>query len=286
MILVTGATGKVGSQLIEQLTQAKQPVRALVRDPEKAAKMLPANVELARGDFEDEQSIAAALEGVDRLFLLAPPAENMLELERNAIAFAKSAGVQHIMKLSAIGADDPATQSFFLSQHREAESAVRATGIPHTFLRPNFFMQNLLGIAPQVKLQGAIFQPGANQSASHIDTADIAAVAAAVLRDPSRHANQAYTLTGPQSLTFPQIADILSRVIGKPVKYVDVPRDAAKQAMIGAGMPAWQAEGISQLMDDYRAGNMSAVTDDVERVTGKKPQTVEQFVQENRAAFQ
>ena len=285
MILVTGATGKVGSQLIEQLTAAGQPVRALVRDPEKAARMLPAEVELARGDLDDVGSIRAALEEVDRLFLLSPPVQNMVELERNVIDAAAD-NVQHIVKLSAIGADDPAGKSFFPHQHGLAEAAVRDAALPFTFLRPNFFMQNLLGSAAQIKSQGAIFQPGGSQSASHIDITDIAAAAAAVLRDPARHVNQAYTLTGPQSLTFDQIADILSRVIGKPVKYIDVPRDAAKKAMIASGVPEWQAEGISQLMDDYRAGKMSAVTNHVERITGRKPRTFEEFATRNSAAFQ
>ena len=152
-------------------------------------------------------------------------------------------------------------------------------------LRPNFFMQNLLGMADAIKSQGAIYQPGANESASHIDTHDIAAVATAVLTDPAAHAGQAYTLTGPQSLTFHQVADVLSRVLGRPVKYVGVPREAAEQAMLGGGVPERYAEALSELMDDYRAGKMSAVTDDVERVTGRKPRTLEQFAQDHRAAF-
>ena len=286
MILVTGATGKVGSQLIEQLTVAGEPVRALVCDPEKAARALPEKVELARGDLDDVASIAAALEGVERLFLLAPPTQNLVDLERNVLTAARDAagGVGHIVKLSAIGADPTAAQ-FVVREHGRGEAAVRETGVPFTFLRPNFFMQNLLGVAAQIKASGAIHQPGGEQRASHIDTRDIAAVAAAILMDPKKHAGQTYTLTGPQSLTFSEVADTLSRVVGRPVKYVDVPRDMAKAAMIAGGMPPWYAEAISELMDDYRAGKMSMVSDDVERVTGRKPRTLEQFAQDHRAAF-
>jgi uncharacterized protein YbjT (DUF2867 family) len=285
MILVTGATGKVGSDLVHELTSRAEPVRALVRDPEKAARTLPPEVELVRGDLGDAGSIAAALEGADRLFLLSPPTDNMLDLERIVIdAVVAAGGVPHLVKLSAIGAD-AASRHFITHAHGVAEAAIRDARIPFTFLRPNFFLQNLLGSAASIKSQGAIYQPGANERASHIDTRDIAAVAAAVLTDPARHIGQAYTLTGPESLTFQQVADILTRVTGKPVKYVDVPRDAAKQAMLGAGMTERYAEAISELMDDYRAGKMSAVTPDVERVTGRKPRTLEQFVTENRAAF-
>jgi uncharacterized protein YbjT (DUF2867 family) len=288
MILVTGATGKVGSDLIYELAARGEPVRALVRDPEKAARTLPADVELARGDLSDQVSIAAALEGADRLFLLSPPTENMLDLEHIAIAAAAAAAeagtLRHLVKLSVIGAD--ASSRHFIEQaHGVAESAIRAAAIPFTFLRPNFFMQNLLGAAAQIKSQSAIYQPGANERASHIDTRDIATVAAAALTDPQRHVNQTYTLTGPESLTFTQVADILSHVTGRPVKYIDVPRDAAKQAMLGAGMSERYAEAISELMDDYRAGKMSAVTNDVEQVTGRKPRSLEQFAQEHRDVF-
>jgi len=289
MILVTGATGKVGSDLVHELTARGEPVRALVRDPEKAARALPAEVELARGDLSDEGSIAAALEDADRFFLLSPPNESMLDLERKAIAAAaaaKSTGrLRHLVKLSVIGAD-AASRHFIEQAHGVAEAEIRAAGIPFTFLRPNFFMQNLLGVAETIKSQGAIYQPGADERASHIDIHDIAAVAAAVLTNPARHIGQAYTLTGPESLTFHQVAEILARVIGKPVKYIDVPRDAARQAMRDAGMSPQYAEAITELMDDYRAGKMAAVTVDVERVTGKKPRTLEQFAAEHRSAFQ
>src|SRR5688500_8567131 len=129
MILVTGATGKVGSDLIAQLTAAGEPVRALVRDPEKAARVLPAEVELARGDLSDQESIAAALEEADRLFLLSPPNEKMLDLERNTIAAAAAASatsggrLRHLVKLSVIGAD-PASPHFIERSHGVAEAAI------------------------------------------------------------------------------------------------------------------------------------------------------------------
>jgi uncharacterized protein YbjT (DUF2867 family) len=283
MILVTGGTGKVGTDLVELLVAQGQPVRALVRDPQKAAKALPGAVELSRGDLADAESIEEALAGVEKLFLLAPVDQAMGQMEAHAAAGAKAASVRHLVKLSAIGAD-PNSPRMFLSVHGKSEQNIRAAGVPFTFLRPNFFMQNLLTSAGTIKGQGAIYQPAGDSSASHIDTADISAVAARVLTTAG-HEGKMYELTGPQSLRYPQVAEILSRVLGKPIKYVDVPREAAKQSMIDSGMPAWLAEAISQLMDAAREGRMAAVSPDVQKILGRPGRTLEQFLVDNRAAF-
>jgi uncharacterized protein YbjT (DUF2867 family) len=283
MILITGATGTVGAEVVKQLVADAQPVRALVRDPQRAARALPGEVELFRGDLLDADSMAEALQGVERMFLLSPPSERMLELETSAIAAARAARVAHLVKLSVINAD-PAARSFFEREHGKAEEAVRASGLTFTFLRPNFFMQNALRLAGTIKSQGAIYQPAADAAASYIDTRDIAAVAAKGLTTRG-HEGRIYTLTGPEALTQAQLAEILSRAVGKPIRYVDVPRDAGKQAMLDVGVPQWQAEAVSQLMDDLRAGRMARVTDDVREVTGRVPRTFEQFAHENRAAF-
>ena len=283
MILVTGATGKVGTELVEQLVASGQPVRALVRDPEKASRSLPAAVELSRGDLADAESIEEALSGVEKMFLLAPVDQRMLEMEQHATAAAKAAGVKHLVKLSAIGAD-PNSPRFFLSVHGKSEQTIRDAGVPFTFLRPNFFMQNLLTSAATIKQQGAIYQPAADSAASFIDAADIAAVAAKVLTSAG-HEGKAYTLTGPQSLTYTQVAELLSRVIAKPVKYIDVPRDAAKQGMMQSGMPEWLAEGICQLVDAAREGEMAGVSPDVRNILGQPGIKLEEFLRENRGAF-
>jgi uncharacterized protein YbjT (DUF2867 family) len=283
VILITGATGKVGCDVVERLVADGHPVRALVRDPEKAAGKLPRAVELSRGDLADAESIEEALAGVEKMFLLAPVDERMLEMEAHATAAAKTAGVRHLVKLSAIGAD-AASNRMFYSVHGKSEQTIRQSGVRFTFLRPNFFMQNLLASAGTIKSQGAIYQPAGDSSASYIDTADIATVAANLLTTAG-HEGKTYPLTGPQSLTYHEVADIVARVIGRPVKYVDVPRDAAKQSMLGAGMPEWLAEAISQLMDACREGGMAAVSPDMQSILGRPARTLEQFISDNRAAF-
>jgi uncharacterized protein YbjT (DUF2867 family) len=234
--------------------------------------------------LSDAESIEDALAGVDKMFLLAPVDQRMVEMEQHATAAAKAAGVKHLVKLSAIGAD-PNSPRFFLAAHGKSERTIRDAGLPFTFLRPNFFMQNLLTSAATIKQQGAIYQPAGDSAASFIDARDIAAVAAKVLTSTAGHEGKAYTLTGPQSLTYAQVADMLSRVVGKPVNYVDVPRDAAKQGMFGSGMPDWLAEGICQLVDAAREGQMEKVSPDLENILGRSGRTFESFLNEHRAAF-
>jgi uncharacterized protein YbjT (DUF2867 family) len=145
-------------------------------------------------------------------------------------------------------------------------------------------MQNTLGLAAGIREHGTIYQPSGGARASYVDARDVAAVAAAVLTRRG-HAGQTYDLTGPEALGYAEIAAILGRVAGKPVKFVDVPRDTARPALLSAGMAEWMADGVLELMDQMRAGRMDAVTDDVERVTGAKPRTYEQFAHDHAAVF-
>ena len=284
MILVTGATGTIGSELVRLLVDQGEPVRALVRDPARAASIVPDRVQLFRGDLGDPASIDEAVLGASKLFLLGPPDERLVELEANAIDAARRACcVEHVVKLSAIHAD-PASPARFCAWHGQSEQHVAASRMPCTFLRANFFMQNTLGLAAGIRKHGSIHQPSGGARASYIDTRDVARTAATALTRRG-HEGQTYTLTGPEAISYADIAAILSRVAGRPVKFVDVPRDTAKPALLSAGMPEWLAEGLLELMDLMRAGKMDVVTDDVERVTGTKPRTYEQFAIDHAAVF-
>jgi uncharacterized protein YbjT (DUF2867 family) len=284
MILVTGATGTIGSELVRLLVDAGEPVRALVRDPARAASVVPDRVQLFRGDLADSASIHEAVLGASKLFLLGPPDERVVAFEANVIDAARRACcVEHVVKLSAIHAD-PASPARFCAWHGRSEQHVAASGMPFTFLRPNFFMQNTLGLAAGIREHGTIYQPSGGARASYVDTRDVARAAATALTRRG-HEGQAYTLTGPEAISYADIARVLSGVAGKPVKYVDVPRDTAKPALLSTGMPEWLAEGVLELMDLMRAGKMDVVTDDVERVTGTKPRTYEQFARDHAGVF-
>ena len=281
MILVIGGTGNSGSEIVEALAAKKTPFRMLARNPAKVA-VREAGVEVVAGDLTQRRSLDTAMKGIDRLLLLSPPVPNQVELETNVLEAAQQASVRHVVKLSAMTAD-PNAASRFPRMHGTIESKIRDSGLAWTFLRPTFFMQNLLGFAGMIK-RGTIYQPAGTSKASFVDTRDIAAVAASALTEPG-HEGKAYDITGPELLSYGDVAGIFSRVLGKPVKYQDIPPAAAKEAMVGMGIPEWNADGINELMDQMRGGAYAVVTRAVAEVGHKTPTTLEQFVRENAAAF-
>jgi uncharacterized protein YbjT (DUF2867 family) len=283
MILVTGATGSNGLELVKQLAARRVPVRAMVRNPAKATELQLPGVEIVAGDFEKPASLPAALKGIDRAFLLAPPVQDSDRLERAFIDAAKAAGGRHIVNLSAVGARPDAPHSFG-RWHGKAEQYLKQSGLKYTILRPNFFMQNLLGSAAMIK-GGTIYVPAGQGKAPMVDVRDIAAVAAACLTEPG-HENQVYEVTGPEPIGYSDIAAVFTQVLGRQVGYVDIPVEAAAKAMIDSGMPPWLAHAINELNTEMKLGHFSTVSDVVERVGKKKPVTIEQFVREHAAVFQ
>jgi len=282
MILITGGTGTSGSEIVRQLAATGTRFRVLARNPEKAASLRLPGVELVAGDLAKPQSLAAALVGVDRVLLLSGPDPMQVELQGNLIEGSKRAGVRHIVKFSAMTAD-PAATSRFPRWHGQTEQQIRNSGIAWTFLRPTFFTQNLLSMADMIK-SGTIYQPAADSKAAFIDIRDIAAVAVKALTEPG-HEGKAYEITGPELLSYHDIARILSDVTGKPIKYQDIPPAAAKQAMVGSGMPEWLADALNELMDQMRSGKYAVLSKAVRDVAKKQPTTLAQFATEQVSAW-
>lgn len=235
MIVVTGATGTVGSEVARQLAAAGERVRAFVRDPAKAAALAAAGVELARGDLGDADSIERAMRGADRAFLAVNSEPRAVAWMKAAIAAAARAGVRHAVRLSAMGAslDSPAALTRW---HAEIEDALRASSIGWTILRPGFFMQNFLGSAETIRSQDAFYGAYGSGGTSPIDTRDLAAIAVKCLRE-SGHAGKIYELTGPESLTQSEMAARTSTVLGRTVRYVDLSVEDFQGALVGAGWP-------------------------------------------------
>jgi len=283
MILVTGSTGKIGSELTRQLAAKGTRVRALVRDAKKGEAIQAAGVELARGDLGDPASLDAAMKGVERVFLLSSVDQRQAELQGNVVSAAKDAGVRHIVKLGAAGTslDSPITVGRL---HAQTERDIEASGIPYTFLKPALFMQFMLTHAPTIRTDGAFYAPMRDGKVPMIDVRDIAAVAAAVLTG-SGHEGKAYTLTGPEALSMHDAAQKLGHAIGRPVTYVDVPPDAARQAMVAQGIPPWFVEDLLRLMEVFAAGYAATVSPDVKNVLGRAPGSFDQFARDFARAF-
>jgi uncharacterized protein YbjT (DUF2867 family) len=192
------------------------------------------------------------------------------------------AAKKSVVKFSAFGADANGPAGFS-RWHGQSEEYLKRSGLAWTMLRPPFFMQNLFGLASMIQ-KGTIYQPAGEGKAGHVDVRDIAAVAAAALSGAG-HEGKAYEITGPELLSFHDIARTFSEILGRPVAYVDVPPEAAKQSMMQSGIPEWQADAINGLMANLRAGRFERLTDAVQKVGGTNPTTLARFIAENSAAF-
>ncbi|MCR6481844.1 NAD(P)H-binding protein [Amycolatopsis sp. OK19-0408] len=274
MILVTGASGTVGSALLAELRALGAPARPAYRDPARAGD---GAVVL---DLADPAGFPAALEGVDAMFLLAPtnPAQTALEL--SAVAAARAAGVR-VVKLSVWRADEGLTPIARL--HRPAEEALAASGLRWTLLRPNFYLQNFLR-QPTIRTEGVFSLPRIEAPISFADTGDIARVAARVLTTDG-HDGRVYDITGPEALTYAEAADRFSAVLGKPVRYLGPPDEEARAAMLARGLPEFQADALIEVARAYRHGGAERVTPVVGELTGRPATTFEEFVRANRAVF-
>ena len=280
MILITGANGNNGQELIRQLTAMGQRVRALVRKPAGAAT--GSHIELAVGDFDLPETLEAALQGVEKAFLLTPVAEHFVQWQKGFIEAAQRANVKHLVKFSGMGAD-ASSASELLRLHAKTDDILRNSGVPFTILQPNSFHQNILSSAGTIKAQGVFYWPLKNASQSTVDIRDISAVAAKVFTT-SGHEGRTYVITGPEALTFQQAAEKLSSVLGRNIQYVDVPISAAADEMRKSGMPDWNVRAVSELLA-YFATGAATVTDTVPQLLGRAATSFEQFVKDHRGAF-
>jgi uncharacterized protein YbjT (DUF2867 family) len=284
MILVTGATGLNGKELVRQLSAKGVTVRALVRDPAKAADLaaLP-HVEIAVGDMAVPETLAGPLRGVDRAMLISSSVPTMLEVQSSFIAAAAKAGVRHVVKLSGIMPEiDSAFR--FARMHGEIEKRLEASGMAFTHLRAGEFMPSYFRQVPSILAKGAIFLPMENATIASIDVGDLAEIAALVLTGDG-HEGKIYPLTGSEALTMTEIAAKLSAVTGKTIRYVNVPPEEAKKAQLAAGAPPYFADTIAELYAERRNGKESRVYPDAGRMLGRPPTTFATFAARNAAIF-
>ncbi len=283
MILVTGATGNNGVELIKELFARHAAVRAFVRSRAQAQTIAYPGVELVEGDFNRPATFTAALKGVDRLFLLMPSSAKVEEQQLLFVDAARRSGVRHIVKLSQYGAALNSAGRF-QRYHAAVEEYIRESGLAYTFLRPNLFMQGLLQFRSTIVSQGKFFGAAGNAKVSAVDVRDIASVAATTLTE-SGHEGETYEITGPEALTHYQMAEELTEVTHRQVNYVDLPPAALLQSLLDLGMPEWQAAGLVEEYSIYRNGEAAEVTDAVLEVTGAAPRSFSEFAQDYSAMF-
>lgn len=297
IILVTGATGTVGSEVVKQLLSAKGErheeemiIKAAARSANDST-FRNLGVQTVELDYNKPDTLTAAFKDVDKLFLLTPFQSNMVDLTSNLVNVAKNAGVKYIVKQSVLGADaEPAITPSRL--HRQAEKIIEDSGIPFTFLRPNFFMQNFVTFYSNfIKTQGAFYVPAGDAKASFVDVRDIAAVAAQALSGRSGkngtgdHIRKAYDITGGEALSYGQAAEILSKQIGKKVNHVNISDEDARKGMKDMGADEWTINSMIELFGITRAGYLSEISPAVEQLTGNKPITFSQFARDYAGAF-
>jgi uncharacterized protein YbjT (DUF2867 family) len=283
MIVVTGATGQAGSEVARALTERGARVRAFVRDRGKARDKLGENVELAVGDLADPRSVRAALDGADALFLSCADDPRRVGWETSAIDAAVAAGVRRVVKLSAVGAEQGSPVAFW-DWHGQVEQHLRASRTGWVIVRSSWYMSNLLASAPQVAGEGRLYAPAGQARIAMIDPRDVGAAAAAVLAGPG-HEGQTCLLTGPDAITFTQVAAGLSAATASRIEFVDVPGDDALQAMIHGGMPAFAAEQVITMFGRLRQGAAQQVTTTVQALTGRAPRDFASFARDHARLF-
>lgn len=283
-VLITGATGNVGSAVLDNLGTTDHSVRALVHDESKARTMRDRGVEAIVGDFLEPESLAPALEGVDTLLLITPHHHEQVAQATNVIEGARDSGNDpRIVRLSVAKASHAAPTKN-CRQHARIEEELLSSGLPYTLLRPTTFMQNTLATARTVSSEGRIYQPFKAGKLGMIDVRDIAEVAVKVLTEEG-HEGKTYTLTGPKAISFYDIAEVLSEVLAKKVDYVPITLEKAKEAMLGMGLSEWKAEVLVEYARAHSQGYSNFTTEDVEQLTGHTATSYSEFASDFERAF-
>lgn len=284
LILVTGATGTIGSEVVKILSEARAKVRAAVRTKNNNWKIPAIGVEVVEIDMANPQTLDGAFNGVEKLVLITPFNENMVEYTKNLVQAAKNHGIKHIVKISAMGAD-PNGNMIFAKAHGEAEEIIKKSGIPWTFLRPNVFMQNFATIhGENIKNKKSFYAPAARGKTSFVDARDVAeCVSNIVLRNGFE--GKIYTLTGPEAMDHRGVEHIISGVVGELVKYYPTEEADFLNELKSIGTPEWNVAALSELYRAIREGYLAQVTDEVRTLTGKRAKSLTQFSTDYRKVF-
>lgn len=278
-VLVTGATGTIGTQLVPRLAALHDsPVRVYVRDAGRAAPLEDAGARLLVGDFDDAEALGVALDGVDTLVLIAPPGPAAAQQNSRVLAAAGGAGVRKVVRISAIkAASDGPTENSRL--HAISDDELRASGMTYVILRPNYFMQNLFMSLESINGENAIYGGFGDGRLAMIDVRDVVDCATAAATGDGFD-NRVLELSGPESIGYSDVAAAIGRVAGRDIKYVQISPDDVRQAMLGMGTDEWMASLLRDYARAYRSGWGDLVTANVLAMTGHPPRSIDNFVEE------
>ncbi len=285
-ILVTGATGKTGALVVDQLLAKGNAVRALVRRrDQRSERLASAGADAVVGDLLDIASLRPVMQGIDRAYFVYPPADRLLEATANFAQVAREVGIGAVVNISQIvareGHPSPLTR-----QHWLAERVLDWAQVGAVHLRPTFFAEMPFILNGRtIAADGTIYQPHGEGRHAPVASEDIARVVVAVLANPAPHAGKTYVVTGPTAMSQRDIAATFGKVLSKPVEYVDLPTAQWQEAMAEAGLPPFVIEHLSRVAEDHRNGVFDKVTDVVQQITGEPPRSFEAFVRDNAQAL-
>jgi len=283
MILLTGATGKTGSATAIELSNLNVPFRALIRSEEKRAQIEALGGEVIIGSAEDRETIDQAMIGVEKLLIILPNCENQLEMETQLVDSAKIEGVQHIVYMSSVEADEECS-SPIPKLHWDTEVYIKNSGMHWTMIKPNFYMQNFIGSSKTIVEQSKFFLPMSEGKTGMIDTRDVGKVIAKVLSEEG-HEGQSYQITGPEILSFYDVAEKFSSVLKREVLYIDMPIDAYKNILSQFLTNQWHLDSVIDLFGGIAEGGIEYKTDTFEDLIGTPPRSLEDFIEEHRSLY-
>jgi uncharacterized protein YbjT (DUF2867 family) len=285
MLLLTGVTGAAGSFIANEFALHRVPVRFLVRDKAKAKHFEKSStIEVVEGDMARPSTIAAALKGVERVLMISSSTPDMVETQRAFIDASKAAGVRHVIKFSGLDARPETTFPFGL-MHKVIEEHLEASGLAWTQLRPTGFMQEYLREAPNIIHDGALYLALGDAKLNPVDLADVGKIGFALLRDGG-HEGERLAVTGPEALSMAEIAECISRAVGKPVRYVPITPEQRRQGLISYGIPAEIAEALDKQVKERLKGGLESKVDlATHRLFNITPTTFAEFAQRYAGSF-